>query len=606
MPLVLVAPAVSAAVPPVVPPVATPPASPQATPATTPVAAPLAVPPPAPTLPPARLDVAAPTFTPPTAAPLPAPPLSLANIKAHLARFQAIADANGGNRAHGSPGFLASANYVKNLLDGAGFVTVLQPFTYGGLTGYNVIADWPGGDPDNVFMVGAHLDSVTAGPGIDDNGSGSAALLEVALEMSRQGLKPSRHLRFAWWGAEELGLRGSAHYVNDLPVSERKKIKAYVNFDMIASPNVGYFVYDGDNGTGANVITPPEGSAELERAFKSYYASIGVFVQDTPLNARSDHGSFLAVGIPVGGIFSGAEDIKNVAQAQMWGGTAGRPFDPCYHQACDTVSNIDDTALNRNANAIAHLVWASSVASAPGVVWQDRFESATDWITDPAGTDTATGGRWERGRPEATSYQGPKQLGRTTSGVNDLVTGRRAGPSAGADDVDGGRTSIESPPITLPAGGPLKLSFSWYLAHAATATDADHLRVKVVGRTTRRVFERLGEPTNRDGVWNTAHADISDFAGQTIRILIEAADNATPSLIEAGIDDVRITGAPAGSREAPGTPPTGPGGSRTGGVLSAAEANRAPEPDGVLAREPYSGIGAGPGADRTAASRGTP
>ncbi|MGW5483670.1 M28 family metallopeptidase [Streptosporangium sandarakinum] len=546
VPLVLVAPAVSATVPPVVPPVATPPATPQATRAATPVVAPPVRPPVVP--PPARPDVSAPTFAPPApappAAPPPVPSLSPENIKAHLARFQAIADANGGNRAHGSPGHLASANYVKNLLDEAGFATVLQPFSYGGLTGYNVIADWPGGDPDDILMVGAHLDSVIAGPGINDNGSGSAAILETALEVSRQDLKSSRHLRFAWWGAEELGLRGSQYYVNNLPASERSKIKGYVNLDMIASPNIGYFVYDGDNGTIAGGIMAPEGSAELERTFKSYYASIGVPVQDIALNARSDHGSFLAAGIPVGGIFSGAEDIKNMAQTQLWGGTAGAAFDSCYHQSCDTISNIDDTALNRNANAIAHLVWASSVTSAPGAVWQDRFESATGWITDPAGTDTATSGRWERGRPEATFYQGPKQLGATTSGVNDLVTGRWAGPSAGADDIDGGSTSIESPPITLPAGGPLRLSFSWYLAHAATATDADHLRVKVVGRTTRQVFERLGRPTNRDGVWGTVETNISDFAGQTIRILIEAADEAGPSLVEAGIDDVRIDRGP--------------------------------------------------------------
>ncbi|MFF0309303.1 M28 family metallopeptidase [Streptosporangium sp. NPDC004379] len=555
VPLVLVAPAVSAAAPPTVPPVATLPAAPHAVPVTAPGAAPPAtphaVPAPARTAPP---DLAVPTlippltpptfapatFAPPTATPLPVPTLSLANIKAHLARFQAIADANGGNRAHGSPGFLASANYVKNLLDGAGFTTTLQPFTYGGLTGYNVIADWPGGDPDDVLMLGAHLDSVNAGPGIDDNGSGSAALLETALEVSRRALKPTRHLRFAWWGAEELGLRGSAHYVNNLTAAERAKIKAYLNIDMIGSPNPGYFVYNGGNADNTTGVPAPEGSEELERTFRAYYASIGVPVAEVQLNARSDHGSFLAAGIPVGGVFSGAEDIKSLTQVQLWGGTAGRPFDSCYHQQCDTTSNIDDTALGRNAGAVPYAVWTLSLSAPPKAVWQDEFESATGWITNPAGTDTATSGRWERGRPEATSYEGPKQLGTTTSGVNDLVTGRRAGSSAGANDIDGGRTSIQSPPITLPAGGPLKLSFSWYLAHAANATDADYFRVSVVGRDKRQVFERLGQPANRDGAWATAETDISQFAGQTVRILIEAADEANPSLVEAGVDDVRI------------------------------------------------------------------
>ena len=181
------------------------------------------------------------------AAVLAVPDISLTNVKAHLTQLQSIATANGGNRAHGRPGFQASRDYVKAQLDAAGWVTTIQPFTTGGATGWNVIADWPGGDPNQVLMAGAHLDSVTAGPGINDDGSGTAALLEVAKTISATGFAPDKHLRFAWFGAEELGLRGSQFYVNNLPAAERAKIKGYLNFDMTGSPNPGYFLYDGDN-----------------------------------------------------------------------------------------------------------------------------------------------------------------------------------------------------------------------------------------------------------------------------------------------------------------------------------------------------------------------
>jgi len=175
-------------------------------------------------------------------------------------------------------------------------------------------------------------------------------------------------------------------------------------------------------------------------------------------------------------------------------------------------------------------------------VFSDTFETALGWQTNPNGTDTATTGQWERGDPEATDSSGPKQLGTTVSGTNDLVTARLAGASgAGTNDIDGGVTSIRSPAITLPASGNLTLSFSYYLAHGSNATSADFLRVSVVGSTTSVVFQRLGAATDVDGAWASASASLNSFAGQTVRILIEAADAATASLVEAGIDDVRIT-----------------------------------------------------------------
>ncbi|MFJ2177148.1 M28 family metallopeptidase [Streptomyces sp. NPDC087851] len=285
-----------------------------------------------------------------SAAVLAAPDIPLANVKAHLTQLSSIAAANGGNRAHGRAGYLASLNYVKGKLDAAGFTTSVQQFTSGGATGYNLIADWPGGNANQIVMAGSHLDSVTAGAGMNDNGSGSAAILETALAVSRAQLKPTKHLRFAWWGAEELGLVGSRYYVNNLPTAERAKISGYLNFDMIGSPNPGYFVYDDD--------------PTIEQTFKNYYAGIGISTEiETEGDGRSDHAPFKNVGIPVGGLFSGADYIKTAAQAQKWGGTSGRAFDTCYHRSCDSLSNINDTALDRNSDAVAYAVWTLSGAA---------------------------------------------------------------------------------------------------------------------------------------------------------------------------------------------------------------------------------------------------
>ncbi|MFF3891476.1 M28 family metallopeptidase [Streptomyces sp. NPDC001914] len=273
-----------------------------------------------------------------------APDIPVANVKAHLAQLQSIATANGGNRAHGRAGYKASLDYVKAKLDAAGFTTTVQQFTSGGRTGYNLIADWPGGDTGRVVMAGSHLDSVTAGPGINDNGSGSAAVLETALAVARSSYQPTKHLRFAWWGAEELGMVGSRYYVNSLTTANRSKISGYLNFDMIGSPNPGYFVYDDD--------------PAIEKTFKTYFTGIGVATEiETEGDGRSDHAPFKNAGIPVGGLFSGADYIKTSAQAAKWGGTAGKAFDACYHSSCDTSSNINDTALNRNADALAYAVW---------------------------------------------------------------------------------------------------------------------------------------------------------------------------------------------------------------------------------------------------------
>nr|WSX50359.1 M28 family metallopeptidase [Streptomyces sp. NBC_00974] len=301
-----------------------------------------------------------------TAAPTP-PDIPVANVKAHLTQLQSIATANGGNRAHGKAGYKASIDYVKAKLDAAGFTTTLQTFTSSGATGYNLIADWPGGDPNSVLMSGSHLDSVNAGPGINDNGSGSAAILETALAVSRAQLQPTKHLRFGWWGAEELGMIGSKYYVNNLPAAEKSKISGYLNFDMIGSPNPGYFVYDDD--------------PTIEQTFKNYYAGIGVATEiETEGDGRSDHAPFKSAGIPVGGLFSGADYTKTSAQAQKWGGTSGQAFDRCYHASCDTSANINDTALDRNSDAIAYAIW--NLGAGTPVPPGQSFENTAD-VTIP-------------------------------------------------------------------------------------------------------------------------------------------------------------------------------------------------------------------------------
>jgi hypothetical protein len=217
----------------------------------------------------------------------------------------------------------------------------------------NVIAETPTGDPNNVIVVGAHLDSVGTGPGINDNGSGSSVILEIAEAMTK--VKPRNQVRFIWFGAEESGLLGSEAYVASLSTEEQDRIAAMLNFDMVGSPNFVRFVYDGD----LSDSTPPpsgapEGSAQIEAMFLEYFASQGLPTEPTAFSGRSDYGPFIEVGIPAGGLFTGAEGIKTPDQALIFGGTAGVAYDHCYHQSCDTLDNLNHTALDQMSDAAAH------------------------------------------------------------------------------------------------------------------------------------------------------------------------------------------------------------------------------------------------------------
>ena len=224
-------------------------------------------------------------------------------------------------------------------------VKVVEPETR---TDVNVIAELPGTNTGNVVMAGAHLDSVQEGPGINDNGSGSAALLETALMIAK--LKPQNTLRFGWWGAEEEGLIGSTAYVEGLSQAERDRIALYLNYDMVGSPNYIFMVYDADQSSFPPPagVPIPDGSIAIEDLFESYYTLIGEPYDDAQFSGRSDYQAFIENGIPSGGLFTGAEQIKTAEQQAIWGGTAGQQFDPCYHLACDTYENDSLTARSRS------------------------------------------------------------------------------------------------------------------------------------------------------------------------------------------------------------------------------------------------------------------
>jgi len=241
----------------------------------------------------------------------------------------------------------------------------------------NVIAQTKTGLTSDVVMAGAHLDSVPEGPGINDNGSGVAAVLETALQL---GSSPEirNAVRFGFWGAEELGLIGSRKYVQSLDVNALKDIALYLNFDMLASPNPGYFTYDGDQSLpldrrGNPVV--PEGSAGIERSLAAYLNSAGKTPHDTSFDGRSDYDGFTLAGIPSGGLFSGAENKKSPEEAKLWGGAADQPFDPNYHKSTDTLDHIDRAELGINGGGVAYVtgLYAQDLTGRNGVpIREDR------------------------------------------------------------------------------------------------------------------------------------------------------------------------------------------------------------------------------------------
>jgi Zn-dependent M28 family amino/carboxypeptidase len=225
----------------------------------------------------------------------------------------------------------------------------------------NVIADRAGNRPDEVVMVGGHLDSVMDGPGINDNGSGTMTILELAIRLAEMPTT-ERSVRFGLWAAEEIGLYGSRSYVDRLGTrtgsncwpyvcrtEDRREIVAYLNFDMVASPNFVRAVYAGEGG--------PPGSQAITELFTSYFDATGLTWELEDVGGASDHAPFADAGIPVGGLFTGASELKTDGQAALFGGTAGEPNSPCYHLACDGLSEINGTILEQLADAAAHALW---------------------------------------------------------------------------------------------------------------------------------------------------------------------------------------------------------------------------------------------------------
>ncbi|WP_439033140.1 M28 family peptidase [Gordonia terrae] len=230
------------------------------------------------------------------------------------------------------------------------------------ITTRNLIAETRTGTVDDVVVAGAHLDSVDEGPGINDNASGSAAVLETALRLGSSPRVPHR-VRFAFWGAEEDGLVGSTDYIRGLDAAGRAAVALYLNFDMLASPNGGYLTYDGDDSERDGAPAGPGGSDGIERTFAKFYADRGIVLAPSDFDGRSDYGPFIAAGIPAGGVFTGADEKKTEEQARLWGGDAGEAFDPDYHTARDTIDNVNTELLAVNAAAVAHAVATYSLST---------------------------------------------------------------------------------------------------------------------------------------------------------------------------------------------------------------------------------------------------
>lgn len=238
----------------------------------------------------------------------------------------------------------------------------------------NVTAQTKTGSASDVVLVGAHLDSIGKGAGINDNGSGVAAVLETALQL---GSSPqvANAVRFAFWGAEELGLDGSTHYARNLPLDQLDDLALYLNFDMVGSPNAGFFTYDGDQSGQAGDPKPiPEGSAGIERTMAGYLNLAGARPADMPISGNTDYHPFLRAGVPIGGATTGSSQRKTEVQARLWGGRAGVAFDPNYHTSRDTIDNVDARALGIMGSAIAFTVgtYGRSIEGPNGVPARDK------------------------------------------------------------------------------------------------------------------------------------------------------------------------------------------------------------------------------------------
>jgi len=224
---------------------------------------------------------------------------------------------------------------------------------------YNIICDTDPSATENVIVVGAHLDSVPQGPGLDDNASGSATVLELAIQFSNLGFKSTavNAVRFAWWAAEEVGLVGSGYYVHQLILAGKQgEVAVYLNYDMLGAPN---YVPQIHNPLQANDVVPENvrlASVHVQDLYIQFFNESGLPFTTTGMYGGSDYLPFIESGIPSGGMATGASNHKSADQREVFGGFAGAAFDPCYHQACDTLANISPEAIRQCSGAAAFVL----------------------------------------------------------------------------------------------------------------------------------------------------------------------------------------------------------------------------------------------------------
>ncbi|WP_433269908.1 M28 family peptidase [Micromonospora vinacea] len=436
------------------------------------------------------------------AAALAAPDISVTNVQAHLTQFNTIATSNGGNRRAGSAGYTASLTYVKTRLQAAGYSVSEQYCSSCTYPSNNLIAEWPGGPADQVVMFGAHLDGVSAGPGINDNATGSSTLLENALVLASRNPTMTKRVRFAWWTDEEQGLNGSRFYVNSLSTTQRGYIKGYYNFDMVGSTNGGYFI----NRVSSTTAAP----------LKAYWDSLGLQPEENVEGqGRSDDYYFQQAGIPTSGYAAGASARKTSSQAAKWGGTANAAYDPCYHRSCDTTANVSATVLNRAADGVAYALWQLAVSggtpSCTGgqVVANGGFESGSTPWTASSGVITNASGQ-------------PARTGSYKAWLNGFGTTR---------------TESLSQSVTLPAGcSTYTLSFWLHIDTAETtgSTVYDRLTVQA-GSTTLATYSNLNAATG----YVQRSLNVAAFAGQTVTLRFTGTEDSSLQTTFV-IDDVTL------------------------------------------------------------------
>ena len=337
-----------------------------------------------------------------------------------------------------------------------------------------------------------------------------AAAVSGGFRPTDSGTGSRNHLRFAWWGAEEQGLLGSNHYMRTLPTADKDRIDLYMNYDMVGSPNPGYFVYD-DN---------PAGNAARD-SMTAYYTSKGIPWEYIDVQGRSDHASFRSYGIATTGMYSGGETTKTAAQAQKWGGTAGQAFDPCYHRSCDTISNVNTTALDRNLDMIGHMVW----------LYADKDYGTTP---PPTGANLLANPGFESG---ATGWTG-------TSGPITTNTGRPARTGTWKAWLGGnGSTTSENiaQQVTIPANATAASLAYWIRTDTAESgsTVYDTLKVQVVSggtTTTLKTFSNVG--TN--AMYTQFTHSLLAYKGKTITVKFLATEDSSlqTSFV---LDDTSVT-----------------------------------------------------------------